>query len=27
MKKISLYALLGYFAGAFCYIVQFNLTH
>ena len=27
MKKISLYALLGYFAGAFCYIVQYNLTH
>ncbi len=27
MKKVSLYALLGYFAGAFCYIVQFNLTH
>jgi Na+/H+ antiporter NhaD/arsenite permease-like protein len=27
MKKISLYALLGYFAGAFCYMVQYNLTH
>jgi Na+/H+ antiporter NhaD/arsenite permease-like protein len=27
MKKISLYALLGYFAGAILYIVQYNLTH
>ena len=27
MKRISLYALLGYFAGAFLYILQYNLTH
>ncbi len=27
MKKISLYALLGYFSGAVLYILQFNLTH
>ncbi len=27
MKKISLYALLGYFSGAFLYILQYNLTH
>jgi Na+/H+ antiporter NhaD/arsenite permease-like protein len=27
MKKISLYALLGYLAGAFLYILQYNLTH
>ena len=27
MKKISLYALLGYFAGAVLYILQYNLTH
>ena len=27
MKKISLYALLGYFAGAVFYILQYNLTH
>ena len=27
MKKISLYALLGYFAGAILYILQYNLTH
>jgi Na+/H+ antiporter NhaD/arsenite permease-like protein len=27
MKKISLYALLGYFAGAILYNVQYNLTH
>jgi Na+/H+ antiporter NhaD/arsenite permease-like protein len=27
MKKISLYALLGYFAGAILYIAQYNLTH
>jgi len=27
MKKISLYALLGYFSGAVLYILQYNLTH
>ena len=27
MKKISLYALLGYFSGAILYILQYNLTH
>jgi Na+/H+ antiporter NhaD/arsenite permease-like protein len=27
VKKISLYALLGYFAGAVAYIVQYNLLH
>jgi len=27
VKRISGLALLGYFAGAFTYIVQFNLTH
>ncbi len=27
MKKISVYALLGYFAGAFLYILQYNMTH
>ena len=27
MKRISLYALLGYFAGAVLYILQYNLTH
>jgi hypothetical protein len=27
VKKISVWALLGYFAGAALYILQFHLTH